>query len=112
MSGRLPTHLAVSALLRRVNDAGGLGTVLARGDPDSGMVLIVAADRGGGHRLLERGFTAEGRPALVSTGPKDATADAVTEYWTRRRRADPDLWVIELDIADAERLAAETIGDG
>jgi len=30
----------------------------------------------------------------------------------RRRRNDPDLWVVELDIAQAERFAAETmLGD-
>jgi len=30
-------------------------------------------------------------------------------YWQRRRARDPDLWVIELDIASPERFAAETI---
>ena len=112
MTDRLPTHLAVGALLRRVNDAGGLGMVLARGDPDAGMVLIVAAERGGNYRLIERGITADGESALLPTGPSQADAQAITDYWQRRRRDDPDLWVIELDIAQAERLAAETIGIG
>ncbi|HWV11973.1 MAG TPA: DUF1491 family protein, partial [Sphingobium sp.] len=35
--------------------------------------------------------------------------DSLNQYLARRRRSDPDLWVIELDIADAERFAAETI---
>ncbi|PHK02659.1 hypothetical protein VF08_18145 [Nostoc linckia z8] len=30
----------------------------------------------------------------------------------RRRAQDPDLWLIELDIADAERFAAETSSSG
>ena len=41
------------------------------------------------------------------------TADgAVTDYRRRRRSRDPDLWVIELDIAGAERFAAETLTSG
>ncbi|HTH28885.1 MAG TPA: DUF1491 family protein, partial [Sphingobium sp.] len=30
----------------------------------------------------------------------------------RRRAADADLWIVELDIAEAERFAAETMCDG
>ena len=47
-SERLPTQVVVSALLRRVNDAGGFGAVLARGDAQAGGVLVVALDRQGG----------------------------------------------------------------
>jgi hypothetical protein len=33
--------------------------------------------------------------------------------WLERRRArDPDLWIVELDIPNAQRFAAETSGDG
>ncbi|MFX7883132.1 DUF1491 family protein, partial [Acinetobacter baumannii] len=38
-----------------------------------------------------------------------ADAATIADYWQRRRRIDPDLWVIELDIASAERFAAETL---
>jgi len=41
--------------------------------------------------------------------PDEATA---SDYWRRRRASDSDLWVVELDIADAERFAAETIVTG
>ena len=34
---------------------------------------------------------------------------ALATYVARRRRSDPDLWIIELDIPEAERFAAETI---
>lgn len=107
MTDRLPTGVLVSAMLRRVNDAGGFGIVLARGDAQAGGVLVVAVT-GGETRLLERGIGRDGRVGLIDSTP----AADLTEYWRRRRARDPDLWVIELDIADAERFAAETLTDG
>lgn len=105
MSARLPSHLLVGALLRRVNDAGGIGTVLAKGDAQAGAILVVTVDRDRNERLLERGIGPDGRVALIDSTP----ADDLAGYWSRRRARDPDLWVIEADIAGAERLVAETI---
>lgn len=113
MSGRLPSGVVVSALLRRVNDAGGIGMVRARGDAQAGGILVIVAERDAAPRFLERGLGPEGATALIEAGPRDA-ADPIefADYWRRRRSRDPDLWVIELDIAGAERFAAETILDG
>lgn len=105
MSGRLPSNVLVSALLRRVNDAGGFGAVLAKGDAQGGAILVVAIDRGALPRLLERGIGADGRTALIDSTP----SEDLDGYWRRRRSSDPDLWVIEVDVAAAERFAAETI---
>jgi hypothetical protein len=105
MSGRLPSGVLVSALLRRVNDAGGFGAVLAKGDAQGGAILVVAIDRGALPRLLERGIGADGRTALIDSTP----SEDLDGYWRRRRSSDPDLWVIEVDVAAAERFAAETI---
>ncbi|MEG3176755.1 DUF1491 family protein [Sphingomonas sp. RB3P16] len=117
MTRLLPTGLLVSALLRRVNDAGGMGMVRAKGDPDSGSILLILNDGSGPGRMVERAIGPLGTYALVATGPTDAPDDlagapARDAYWQRRRARDPDLWVIELDIASAERFAAETILDG
>ena len=103
---RLPTGVLVSAMLRRVNDAGGFGAVLAKGDAQAGAVLVVAVEAGAS-RLLERGIGPDGRIRLIDSTP----ADDLAGYWQRRRARDPDLWVIELDIAGAERFAAEGLGD-
>lgn len=105
MNDRLPAHLLVAALLRRVNDAGGLAVVRARGDAQGGTILLIVSAPGGPERLLERGFGSKGEPALVDATP----AGDLDEYWRRRRDRDPDLWVVALDIAHAERFAAETI---
>lgn len=105
MSGRLPSGVLVSAMLRRANDAGGFGVVLARGDEQGGAILTVVVEPGGAERLVERGLGPDGKVALIDSTP----ADDLAGYWRRRRSRDPDLWVIELNVPGAERLVAETI---
>lgn len=110
MSERLPSGVLVSALLRRVNDAGGIATMLARGDGQAGAILVLTLDRGATPRLLERGIGPDGATALLTAGPGDgAAAGDIADYWRKRRQRDPDLWVLELDIPGAERFAAEVL---
>lgn len=109
MSERLPSSLLASALIRRVHDAGGFAAVRAKGDPQSGALLLLAVSRDGIARIFERGFGPSGQPVMTDSTPSDASPDSVEAYWRRRRDRDPDLWVIELDIPDAERFAAETM---
>jgi hypothetical protein len=104
---RLPTGILVSALLRRANDSGGSGMVLAKGDAQAGGVLLVLAGRDTPDRVIERGIGPDGKTALIESH----TGEGTTDYWRRRRRSDPDLWVIELDSPLAERFAAETLLD-
>jgi len=84
--------------------------VLARGDGEAGGILVLTLDRGEDPHFWERGIGPAGDSALVAAGPA-AIEDAqeVAAYWQRRRSRDPDLWVVELDVADAQRFAAETM---
>ncbi len=110
MNDRLPAHLIASALVRRVDQAGGSAMILAKGDPQAGAILVLTMNRRADPRFVERGLGRDGRVQLIAAGP-DAFADsaAISDYWQRRRRNDPDLWVIEVDVAEAERFVAETI---
>lgn len=113
MNDRLPTELSVGALLRRVNDAGGLAMVLARGDRKDGALLFITYEKGRFSGIFQREPGLGKGPVLVRSGPSDdGDPQAITDFWQRRRRTDPDLWVIELDIAAAERFAAETVLGG
>ncbi len=105
----LPSRLVVSGIVRAADAAGGSAAVLARGDADSGGILLVGYDRGAGPWLFERGFTAAGHRAVGRVGPENGDERAVADYWARRRRSDPDLWVVEVNVARVERFAAETI---
>jgi hypothetical protein len=111
VSARLASGVLVNALVRRVGQAGGFATVLAKGDVTAGAILIVALDRGEHPRLYERGIGSSRDSELIAVGPSE-DATAVADYWTKRRRNDPDLWVVELDIAQAERFAAEALLGG
>lgn len=102
--------MLVGALRRRVNAAGGFATILAKGDEISGVILVQAVEKGQDIGLFERVSNFAGGHALMRCGPSpEEGAEAMTQYVARRRRSDPDLWIIELDIPEAERFAAETI---
>jgi hypothetical protein len=74
------------------------------------VILVQCLDRGRKSGLFERVPNLAGGYALTPCGPQGADDSATAEaYLARRLRADPDLWLIELDIASAERFAAETI---
>lgn len=113
MPERLPAKLLVSALVRRVEQAGGFATILAKGEEMGGVILIQTSERGRFTGLYERMFDLDGRPRLSHCGPApESEPAALSLYIDRRRAADPDLWLIELDVAEAERFAAETICGG
>jgi hypothetical protein len=102
---RLASSVKVSALLRRVDGAGGFGAVLARGDATAGSIAVVVREAGI-DTLLSPMFAGGGGYEWVAVASGDAVAAAID----RARRSDPDLWVIELDIPDAARFIAETLG--
>jgi hypothetical protein len=111
VSARVTSAVMVSALVRRVHREGGSAAVLARGDATAGGILLLALEKGGNPRFFERGLGPSGAAMLVPSGPAEiADETEVLAYWQRRRSRDSDLWVVELDIAGAERFAAETMG--
>ena len=111
MTARLTSAILVSSLSRLVSQAGGNAVVLAKGDAGAGAVLLFCCERGVFTSLQERILDGEGKYRWKPVGPSvlDSTAE-IDAYLTRRKARDSDMWLIELDIANAERFAAETIG--
>jgi hypothetical protein len=103
---RLTSQVLVSSLIRRAEAEGGFGAVLAKGDATAGAVMVVLAERGIRIALLERLLQPDGSYAWQGSGQAQ-DEDAFRASIERRRRNDPDLWLIELDVASAERFAAE-----
>ena len=110
MSGpRLASSIKVSALLRRVDGAGGFGAVLARGDSTAGSIAVIVREAGV-DTLMSPMFVGDSSGGGGYEWVAVASGEAIPAAIDRARRNDPDLWVIELDIPNAARFIAETLG--
>jgi hypothetical protein len=104
---RLPAHLEAASLIRLTESLGGFATVLAKGERDGGTILIAIMCRGGSAQLYERMPGLDGSRSFVTTKIQDPdNPSEFSEYLERRRRQDPDLWILEVDIDEAERFTA------
>lgn len=105
---RIASSIAVGALIRRVEGEGGFAVVAARGDATSGAILIICLQRGEIVAVLERALANDGE-----YGWRKAAAGLINDksllddYLMRKRRHDPDLWQIEVDVPDVERFIAQ-----
>jgi hypothetical protein len=109
VSARLPTHVEVAALLRRAEATGDFATVLRKGDPDRGSLLLLISSRGRHVAILERVLSLSGAYLWRAVGPAESAGSSeIADFFAKRARFDEDSWVIELDIAEAERFIAET----
>ena len=107
MTGRLASHVLVGGLLRQAEAEGGFGAVVAKGDSMGGSIGVILAEKGRKACFLERMLQPDGRYEWCQSGPAVANAEQFELFLAKRRRIDPDLWIVELDIASAERFAAE-----
>lgn len=108
MEGRLPAHLEVSALIRRVQAAGGFAAVLAKGEQEAGTILVVTTENGRNTRAFERMPQLDGSRTWSCSKEQDPdNKELFNEYLARRKSQDADLWIVELDIAQAERLIGQ-----
>lgn len=107
MDDRLPAHIEASAIIRLAESLGGFGTILAKGERDAGTILLVTLCRGKDGVLYERMPQLDGsRSFVVSKRENPENTQEFSEYLTRRRSQDQDMWLIEVDIVDPERFVA------
>lgn len=107
MDARLPAHVEVSGLIRAVESAGGFAMVLQKGERDAGTILVLTTQNGRNTRLWERMPQLDGSRKFSCTREQDdENPREIDEYVGKRRRSDPDCWMIELDIENAERFVA------
>lgn len=105
MDARLPAHLEVAALLRATEAAGGFAMVLHKGERDAGTILVVLTEKSANARLYERMPSPDGLRKWQISKVQDLEKPwEFSEYLERRGLRDPDLWIIELDIPNGERL--------
>jgi len=113
MAERLPAQLEATALVRRAEAEGGFGTILKKGDPDRGALILFISRRGVHVGCLERALDMRGTYRWQKVGPAAGAGAAELADWSQKRvRFDEDSWLIELDIAEPERFIAETTAQG
>ncbi|QGN54878.1 DUF1491 family protein [Novosphingobium sp. Gsoil 351] len=106
---RLPTHLEVAGLMRRVAGAGGFATIIAKGERDAGTILLVLRDSRTNPTLYERMPQPDGIRAWTLNRTQDPeNKTEFDEYLTRRAAQDDDLWIVELDVPNPERFIRDS----
>ena len=98
MEARLKTGLWIKALVRRCDLAVVGVAVVARGDDDSGAILLKLSARDEGCTVLVQTRGPDGEPVWMrATGPTPLAELDADAYIARQRRRDPDLWVVEIE---------------
>ena len=104
---RVPAHLEVSGLIRAVEAEGGFATVIAKGERDAGTLLVVCCGKDRLAAAYERMPQPDGRRAWVVSRQQDTeNPQEFWDYCDRRKNQDSDLWIVELNVPDAERFIA------
>ena len=102
---RLPAHLEVTGLIRAVEAEGGFATVIAKGERDAGTLLVVCCEKDRVCAAYERMPQPDGGRAWALSRAQDAeNPQEFWDYCDRRKRQDGDLWIVELDVPNAERF--------
>jgi hypothetical protein len=94
----LTTGLWVSAQVRLCDRAFIPATVVRRGDPDAGTVLLKVNRFAAGVTVYTQASSLDGEPAWSrGTGPAPVSEPEADAYIARQVARDPDLWVVEIE---------------
>lgn len=98
MAMGLTTGLWVSAQVRLCDRAFIPATVVRRGDPDAGTVLVKLNRFEAGVTVYTQASTLDDVPAWTrGTGPAPVAEAKADAYIARQVARDPDVWVLEIE---------------
>lgn len=105
----LSTDIWAGALIRRAELGGAFATVIRKGDPRAGAVLVKVVDRRAGvARLYSEATRGDGERVWMQPVGSQAEVD-LDAYVERAVRVDPDLWVVEIDDAQGRHFLVESV---
>ena len=107
----LSTDIWVSALIRRAETAGAFATVVRKGDPRAGAVLVKVLDRREGRvRLYAEATRVDGDRVWMRPARAEAEKE-LDAYIERAARIDPDLWVVEVEDTHGRHFLTEPVDE-
>jgi hypothetical protein len=105
---RLTSAMQVALVMRLVQAQGGAAMLLKRGEEERGSILIASLEKGEITGVYERILTRTSAYQWDRVGPQVIEKpQEIDDFLERRKARDPDLWLIELDIPNAERFIAQ-----
>ncbi len=113
MEARLPTHIWVGALVRRVQAGGAAAFIVQHGDDERGDVLVKVTRLDRTAQAYIPGMGPDGERVFIdltgqNIGPEEAETDA---YISRAMARDRDLWVIEIEDREGRHFLTEPVND-
>lgn len=113
MTERLTSQIIVQALIRKTQAEGGFAAVLHKGDPISGAIILQLRQSNNEIMTFERISHHSGGYQLMPIATEySSDNEKMAQYIDKRRRFDRDLWVLELDVVNAEQLVAAIVNEG
>jgi len=106
----LKTSFWAPALIRRAERGGAYATVVYRGDPDAGAVLIKVRSMDGLAVLYRSMRDMDGNRIWHPKGP--AGEDDLDADIRKAMVSDPDLWVIEIEDRQGRHFLTDLVDDG
>lgn len=86
---------------------------MRKGDAERGALLLIIASRGRPDCVFERWLDPSGAYVWRKTAiDKGGDSAKVSDLLARRARFDPDLWAVELDVAEPERFIVQNLPTG
>jgi hypothetical protein len=111
--GRLKAELWVKAQIRQCDIENIAATIVRRGDPTGGAILIKLNRFEAGCRVFTQVRDADYNPAWLSaTGPEPVPEAEADAYIQRQIQRDYDLWVLEIEDPKARWQLRERIIEG
>ncbi len=108
MTGEIPTHIWLDGQIRRLAATGVYATVIKRGNPASGTLILQCRGRDGHSQVYTQARDAQSRliwlPAMAGKSVADSEADA---YIQGAIAFDADAWAVEVEWNDPDTVPFE-----
>lgn len=101
---RVTSEIWVSALMRRVFSTGGFAAVVQRGSPEAGAIYITTRNRLGEVSLYapapQTSYDTSKPQERLFAQVVNLENDQIDAELEKEKRFDPDIWIVELEVAD------------